>query len=162
MIVQRAIAKTLVSDTADVIRLLNKYGVKVSKDVSYKELYILFKGQVTKSSEFANEFSALMVKRKRLIDYNNHRNAIGAIIGAVVAVGSTVASLITAKKQREAAKEMASEQLNTEVDLTIMQMMMQEDANKVAMAKQETILVISAVAAMVIVTGIIIFTRNKK
>lgn len=157
-VVKRAIAKTLVFDTKEVIKLLRKHGINVSQNVSYKELLDLV-SENSVSSNFLRDFTNLMLIRKRITDYNGlHRNVIGAaIIGGLTSV---VGGIFGASQQKK-AKELAEEQMKAAHNQSVMAMMMQEEANKLALVKQDNMLVIAAASAMVVVTGLIIFTRSK-
>lgn len=158
---QRAVAKNLVYDTADVIKLLCKHGIKVQDSITYKELLKMLFSSIKENAQFAKDYSNLLIQRKRITNYNDHRNLIG--IGAAIIGGlSTVAGGLFRSSQQNKANDLARDQMEASNTQTVMNMMMQEEANKVQMTKQENLLIISAVGAMVIITGIIILSRNKK
>jgi len=160
-VIQRAIAKTLVFDTADVIKLLRKHGVTVSNDITYKQLLEKYVIAGYVNTAFLDDFTTLMIKRKRIADYNSQYHNVVGLGAAIIGGLASIAGGIFGSKQQDKSVELAKEQMEAANTQTIMNMMLQEDANKVALAKQENMLVISAVGAMVLITGIIIL-RTKK
>ena len=148
-IIQRAVAKSIVWDTSDIIKLVSKYET-VDKNTNYEVLLSKIQNLLATNSQFANKFTAFLIKKKRLADYNTE-NAIGtAIVGALTTVTNTVVTAVSAKEQREHETEMVAAQ-NTQ---QIMNMMMQEEQARQDKSSQDNMLIIAAVAGMILITGL--------
>ncbi len=144
-IFQRTIAKNLVHDTGDTIKLLNKYE-PIPKDVSYKTLIHTTQRNLERNPEFAKDYTQLLAKRNRISDYNQDHHS---FIGELASLADSVVGAFTSKTD--------SAQTNTQ---TVMAMIAQEEAIKVETAKQDNMLNISAIIGMVVITGLIIYMKK--
>lgn len=156
-IIQRAVAKSIVWDTGDLIKLIAKYE-PIDKNVSYGVLLSTVQNLLETNTDFANEFTTFLLKKKRLSDFNNTvKNAAGAIIVASLSkLTDTIIGSVTAKKERAHETEMVASQ-NTQ---QIMNMMMQEEQSRQNKDKQDNMLIIAAVVGMIAITGLIIYTKK--
>jgi len=154
-IIQRATAKSIVWDTSDLIKLVNRYE-PTKKDITYAVLLQKVQNLLATNTDFANDFTAFLLKKKRLKDFNTKRAIGAAIIGGITSLTNSIVGAVTAKKEREHEEEMVAAQ-NTR---QIMNMMMQEEQARMNKTKQDNLFIISAVAGMVLITGLIIFMKK--
>ena len=162
-VIQRAIAKTIVWDTNAVIKLLNKYE-PVKKGISYNDLFIKLQNNIDNQA-FADDFTKLMLKKKRLSDFNNVRNADGDEAGSffsgfmtgglssVTSLTSTIVNSISRSKERE----LEEDKLDARNTAQIMSFMQSEDEERMAKEKQTNMIIMVAVGGMILITGIMIF-----
>ena len=156
-ILQRAISKALVNDTSQVIELVNKYQ-PISKNATYFQLLSAVMELMDKNTEFDRKFTALLIKNKRLIDYNNAGGAdpVSAIADAVSSIFKFGVSKIGANKDRMLERqELASE--NTK---QIMQYMAQDEQVRLNDKKQETNLIYISIAAMALITITVVLAKK--
>ena len=144
-IFQRAIAKNLVYDTGNIITLLNKYE-PVQSDISYRQLLDTVQRNLELNTEFAKKYTQLLVRKNRISDYNQDHHS---FIGELASLADSVVGAFTNKSD--------SAQTNTQ---TVMAMIAQEEAIKVETAKQDNMLIISAIIGMVVITGLIIYMKK--
>jgi len=150
-VIQRAIAKTIVWDTNAVIKLLNKYE-PVKKGISYNDLFIKLQNNIDNHA-FADDFTKLMLKKKRLSDFNDVRNAAGTIISSVTNLTSSIVNSISRSKERE----LEEDKLDARNTAQIMSFMQSEDEERMAKEKQTNMMIMLAVGGMILITGIMIF-----
>ena len=165
-IVQRAIAKSLVSNTPELIKLVNKYK-PVSRDISYADLLFTVQDLIENNPDFREKYTVLLLKNKNLKNYNNadgektNTNGSGQFgLGIVQGVSNVLSSIIdagSAKKDRVVEQQKIASQNTGQ----ILNFMMQEEQMKVSAQKNKDNLIYIAVGAMVVITGIIIITRKK-
>jgi len=154
-IIQRAVAKSIVWDTSDLIKLIAKYQ-PVDKNITYDVLLSKTQNLLATNPDFANEFTVLLLKKKRLKDFNT-KQAIGAvIIGGLTTLTDSIVGAVSAKKEREHEETMIAAQQTQQ----IMNMMMQEEQARMSKSQQDNLLIISAVAGMILITGLIIYTKK--
>jgi len=165
-IIQRAVAKSIVWDTSDIIKLIAKYE-PINKNASYAVLLSKTQKLLATNQAFAKEFTALLVKNKRLTDYNSTKNADGEEAGtffsgfmtgglsSLSGLTSTIIGSVSARAEREHEEDMLAAQQTTQ----IMNMMMQEDQAKQNKANQDNMMIIVAVVAMIAITGLIIYKK---
>lgn len=149
-IIQRAIAKSIVNDTGDLIKLVNNY-TPVDKNITYADLLLTVQNLLATNIEFANKYAEFLVKKGRIIDYNN---AVGLIAGAATLVGSLINS--GASKQDAQTKQQLAMSENTQ---QMMQLMMQEENARLDEQRRKTNLIYISIGAMVVVLGLVILTK---
>jgi hypothetical protein len=161
-ILQRAISKLLVNDTSDVIKLVQKYNPDITKNISYADLLLAVLDLLETNIDFANEFGQLLLKKRRLSDYNNansYSNAadpVSAIAGAVKSIFDLGAKIGEGKD-----RQLAQNQLNSQNTQQIMQFMMADEQTREAAKSREANLIYLAIGSLVVITGIIIFMKKK-
>jgi hypothetical protein len=163
-ILQRAISKLLVNDTSDVIKLVQKYNPDITKNISYADLLLAVLDLLETNIDFANEFGQLLLKKRRLSDYNNansYSNAIAA--DPVSAIAGAVKSIfdLGAKIGEGKDRQLAQNQLNSQNTQQIMQFMMADEQTREAAKSREANLIYLAIGSLVVITGIIIFMKKK-
>lgn len=147
-IIQRAVAKSIVWDTGDLIRLIKKYE-PINKKASYGEVLTKVQNLLATNTDFANEYTEFLLEKKRLADFNN---AVGIISGISNLVSSIIGSASTKQQAILGGKQVA--QQNTE---NIVSLMMQEEQARSDKQKQDNMLIIAAVFGMVLITGLMIY-----
>ena len=152
-IIQRAMAKSMVHDTSDLIKLIKKYR-PISKQISYADLIFTVQDLLATNDNFVEDYTNFLVKKGRLLDYNN---AIGVFSGISSLFGSIIGS--GAEKKTAQAQQAEAMSENTQ---QLMQMVMQEEAGRVEAEKQKSTLIYIAIGSMVLITSILIFTKNVK
>jgi len=153
-IVQRAMAKSLVNDTPEVIKLVNKYE-PVSTDISYADLLVTVQNLIENNPDFRKKFTFFLLKRENLKNYNN-ASGVGIVEG-VTNIFSSIVDASSAKKDRVIEQQKIASQNTGQ----ILNFMMQEEQMKVSAQKNKDNLIYIAIGAMVVITGIIIITRKK-
>lgn len=144
-------AKSIVHDTGDLIKLVGKYR-PISKNTSYAGLLSEVQDLLATSNEFANDYSAFLLKKGRIIDYNHALDPITAIAD----LGTAIIGKIGTKKERQLEQQKLASQNTAQ----IMNFMMQEEQTRQAEKNREANMIYIAIGAMVLITGIIIFTRK--
>ena len=169
---QRAIAKSIVNDTGDLLRLIAAYRI-VGNDINYKDLLAVITELLLTNKAFAEDFTKFLIKKKRIVDYNSiaikrkreYRNFTGIeeAIAAVAQLGTAGIRLIGKGKDRDlsyAELENQNDRLDFQQQQAILNMIGQEEQTRVAKAKQENTLIMVAIIGMVGFTGIIIFAKK--
>jgi hypothetical protein len=151
-IVQRAIAKSLVNDTGDVIKLVSKYKA-VSKNISYADLLAEVQGLSDTNNDFVKDLTILLIKKKRISDYNS-------AVGVVAAITGLLGSVAGAVKSGKEAKS-SDYQASTENTKQLMQLIMQEEQARIDQQKAENNIIYISIGAVVLITGMIIFLSKK-
>jgi hypothetical protein len=182
-IIQRAMAKSIVHDTGDLIILVQKYR-PITKNISYAGLLSEVQDLLATSNDFANDYVAFLLKKGRIIDYNNTEGKedsesdsgkedsesdsngggggffsnmlSGGTIGSVSSLFTSIISSGSAKKDRQLEQQKLASQNTAQ----IMNFMMQEEQTRQAEKNREANMIYIAIGAMVLITGIIIFTRK--
>lgn len=144
-------AKSIVNDTGDLIKLVNRY-IPVDKNITYVELLFIIQELLATNREFAKEYAEFLVKKGRILDYNN---AIGIVAGVTGLVGSLINS--GASKQVAQSEQQQAMAENTQ---QLMQLMMQEEAARLEEQRKKTNLIYISIGAMVLILGIVIFTKS--
>jgi hypothetical protein len=167
-------AKSIVHDTGDLIKLVGKYR-PISKNTSYAGLLSEVQDLLATSNDFANDYSAFLLNKGRIIDYNNTEGKedsesdsngggggffsnmlSGGTIGSVSSLFTSIISSGSAKKDRQLEQQKLASQNTAQ----IMNFMMQEEQTRQAEKNREANMIYIAIGAMVLITGIIIFTRK--
>ena len=166
-IINRAIAKAIVNHTGDLIVLVRKYE-PVDKNITYKELLDKVQYLLDTNRDFGNNFSYFLIKHKELNDYNNAEGDDnnktpgifatqgGGIISGISNIFTSIVSASSAKKDRAVEQQKIAAQNTAQ----IMNFMAQAENQRVAQKQSEDTIIYISIAAMVLITGIIIFKKK--
>jgi hypothetical protein len=164
-IIQRAIAKAIVNDTSSIIAIVNRYD-KADKNITYADLLYKVQNLIDTSNNFVTDLTKLLISKKYINDFNNadgETKSTGLFSGGGIGVISGVSSVFTsivnagsAKKDRQLEQSKISSQNTAQM----MNFMMQEEQLRASKEQSENTIIYLAVGAVVVITGIIIFTRK--
>jgi hypothetical protein len=152
-IINRAIAKAIVNDTGDLIKLVNRYDA-TNNNVTYADLLNKIQYLLANNKDFGNNFSLFLIKKQRLADYNNAIG--GSIVSGVSSIFTSIVSASSAKKDRVVEQQKIASQNTAQ----IMNFMANEENQRLAQKQSENNIIYISIGAMVVITGILIFKRK--
>ena len=160
-IIQRALAKALVNDTSAIIRLVNSYGARAGKSVTYSQLLNIVHELIDTTPEFSVKLFDFLIEKKYLVDYNNanYKNAVDPVSAVADAVSNVFKfgfSKIGATKERALDQQKITSSDNQQM----MNFMLAEENNRMAKQNSEDNLIYISIGAMVVITGIFIFVKK--